>query len=116
MGGCVSNATGDTSPDYTPGSAATLQPGGQLVLPDSTRLRYVGVVADSRCPPGVQCIRAGDADVRFEVTPASGQPQVLTLNIPEHPAATVAGWQVRILDLAFDEAPPVTIQVDPVAP
>jgi hypothetical protein len=36
-----------------------------------TRARFVALVEDSRCPTGVQCIQAGRARVRLEVTRGS---------------------------------------------
>ena len=64
-------ASGDVR-TATLGQPVTLQVSEQIALPGDAMLRYVGVTADSRCPPGVQCIRAGDADVAFEFTPAGG--------------------------------------------
>lgn len=97
----------------TPGQPLTLQVGERVALPGDAALRYVGVTADSRCPPGVQCIRAGDADAAFEFTPAGGAPVAVTLNTPESPSAAIGDWQLRLLSLDFGEAPQVTVQVDP---
>lgn len=95
------------------GQPLTLQVGERVTLPGDAALRYVGVIADSRCPPGVQCIRAGDADVAFEFTPAGGAPASVTVNTPESPSAPIGDWQLRLLSLEFGEAPQVTVQVDP---
>lgn len=81
------------------------------MLPDGAGLRYVEVVADSRCPPGVNCIRAGDAEVRFEVEMASGEVRPLTLNTPERPTTIIGDWRVELQQLAFGEAPPATVRV-----
>ena len=113
MSGC---ATGANESIYTPGEAVTLQPGGQIVLPDDSRLRYVEVGADSRCPPDVQCIRAGDADVLFEFTVASGQARTLTLNTPKRPSTAVDGWRVTLMKLGFGQSPPATLRVEPTTP
>ena len=43
----------------------TLRPGERAALPQQASLRYVGVENDSRCPPQVQCVWAGDADVKL---------------------------------------------------
>ena len=42
-------------------------------LPDGATLRHVTVPQDSRCPPDVQCIRAGDADIEFAFTPLAAR-------------------------------------------
>lgn len=105
-------ASGDVR-TATPGQPMTLQAGEQVVLPGDAALRYIGVTADSRCPPGVQCIRAGDADVAFEFTPAGGAPVAINVNIPESPAATPGDWRLQLLSLEFGDAPAATVQVDP---
>lgn len=114
VSGCATDAgePGSQAGQYAPGEAVTLQPGGRVVLPDGAGLRYVEVVADSRCPPGVNCIRAGDAEVRFELETASGEVRPLTLNIPERPSAIAGDWRVVLQQLAFGEAPPATIMVE----
>lgn len=38
---------------------------GDAVLIDGQRLRFEAVVSDSRCPAGVDCVRAGEAVVAF---------------------------------------------------
>lgn len=114
VSGCATDAgePGNQSGQYTPGGAVTLQPGGRVVLPDGAGLRYVEVMADSRCPPGVNCIRAGDAEVRFELETASGDVWPLTLNLPDRPTSTVGNWRVELQQLAFGEAPPATVRVE----
>lgn len=97
----------------TPGQPMTLQVGERVTLPGDAALRYVGVTTDSRCPPGVQCIRAGDADVAFEFTPAGGTPVAVDVNIPESPATMVGEWKLRLLSLEFGEAPAATVRIDP---
>ena len=95
------------------GQAVTLQPGERVTLPDNASLRYLGVAADSRCPPNVQCIQAGDADVVFEFTPVAASRQRITLNTAAQPATTPLGdWQLRLIALGFGAAPPATVQVD----
>lgn len=96
-----------------PGQPLQLAPGQSATLSDRSTLRYVEVTADSRCPPGVQCIRAGDASVAFELVPAgSGDAKAFELNTVESPTTTIAGWRVRLLDLEFSDKPKVTVQLD----
>ena len=40
----------------------------------STRLRFLSVSGDSRCPVDAVCIQGGDALVRIDVVPADGGP------------------------------------------
>jgi hypothetical protein len=104
-------ASGDVQ-TATPGQPMTLQVGERVALPGDAALRYVGVTADSRCPPGVQCIRAGDADVAFEFTPAGGTPVAVNVNLPQSPSAPVGEWQLHLLSLEFGDAPAATVQLD----
>ncbi len=110
------------SPGNPPAPAAALghpiqlSPGQQIALPQGAQLRYVAVKADSRCPPNVQCIRAGDADVGFEFTPAGQPARALSLNIPQSPNATIGDWRLSLLSLEFGDAARATVQVDAATP
>lgn len=53
---------------------------GDTSREDGHEVRFVGVVEDSRCPEGLQCIRAGEAQIRVEV---DGEPFVLTIPHPQ---------------------------------
>jgi len=96
----------------TPGQPITLQAGERVALPGDAALRYVAVTADSRCAPGMQCIRAGDADVAFEFIPANGAPVSVSLNTPGDPTAPIGDMQLRLLSLEFGDAPAVTVRID----
>jgi hypothetical protein len=98
------------------GTPTVMAPGQQAVLPDQSTLTYVTVAADSRCPPKVQCIRAGDADVVFEHQPTGRDARRFTLNLPEAPGAPVGAFTLRILALEFGEHPKATVQIDPAQP
>jgi hypothetical protein len=97
----------------TSGQPVVLQVGERVALADNAALRYVAVTADSRCPPGVQCIRAGDADVAFEFTAAAGASKAVTLNLPKSPQATVGDWKLELLSLEHGERPAATVRLDP---
>ena len=98
------------------GEPIRMAQGRQIALPDGATLRYLQVAADSRCPPGVQCIRAGDADVVFEFAEASQAPRRVTVNTDPPALATVGKWRLQLLALAFGESPMVTVQIDPATP
>lgn len=109
---------GCAGPHSTRTTAPTGQPilmaqGQSIVLPDGATLRYVEVAADSRCPPAVQCIRAGDADVVFEFTDTSHAARRITVNTDPPASATIGKWKLRLLSLAFGESPAATVQIDP---
>lgn len=96
----------------TPGHAFMLAPGEAVELPDAATLRYVRVAQDSRCPPDVQCIRAGDADVVFEYIPAGGAPVQVDVNLPESPQAPMGAWRLQLLALEFSQPARATVRVD----
>jgi hypothetical protein len=109
---------GCTGASSTRAAAPTGQPiqmaqGQSIALPDGATLRYVEVAADSRCPPGVQCIRAGDADVVFEFTDPGQAARRFTVNTDPPASAMIGKWKLRLLSLAFGEKPAATVQVDP---
>lgn len=108
LGACASGGARNAKP----GEAFTLVPGEAVQLPDASTLRYVRVAQDSRCPPNVQCIRAGDADVAFEFTTSGGAPVPVNVNLPEAPQASMGAWQLRLLALAFDDPGQATVRVD----
>lgn len=95
------------------GQPIPMAPGERIALPDGASLRYVEVVADSRCPPGVQCIRAGDADVAFEFNEAGQTARRIVVNTDPPATAAIGKWRLRLLALAFGESPKATVQVDP---
>lgn len=49
---------------------------GETARVDGHTVRFVAVAEDSRCPEGVQCIRAGEAKIRVE---ANSEPVELTI-------------------------------------
>ena len=59
---CASTGTTSALP-----AEATLTPGHRIALSDRAQLEYVGTFDDSRCPPDVQCIHAGDARVLLRI-------------------------------------------------
>ncbi|MGH8032270.1 MAG: hypothetical protein ACREO8_07890 [Luteimonas sp.] len=54
--------------------------GERVQLAGRGTLRYVRVANDSRCPPDVRCVWAGDAEVEFEWVDASGKAESFTLH------------------------------------
>jgi len=85
--------------------------GQQVSLPDASTLRYAGIANDSRCPPDVQCVRAGDADVLFDHA-LQGSTHRVTLNTERLRATTLGAWQLQLIDLAPGDAPRVTVRIE----
>jgi hypothetical protein len=95
------------------GQSTSLAQGESVRLSDGATLKYVSVPQDSRCPPGVQCIRAGDADIEFAFTPAGGSAMTVSPNLPEAPTKDIGHFKLTVESLAFGDAPAVTVRIDP---
>ena len=87
--------------------------GETVELPDSLRLRFQDVPHDSRCPVDVQCIRAGEARLVFEISLAGGDPRDVTLEIPPggSTSADFDDYVLRVESLAPDASS--TRKIDP---
>ena len=114
--GTSSGGTGSTQESsmrtIATGESVSIQQGETVRLPDGATLRYVTVTQDSRCPPDVQCIRAGDADIEFAFTPPGGTATTVRPNLPEAPTATIGAWRLTVEKLGFGDAPAVTVKID----
>jgi hypothetical protein len=105
--GCASSG------GIAPGQEFSLDTGAQARLPDASVLRYVGIANDSRCPPKVVCIRAGDADVLFDHSVDRGPAQRVVLNTES--ASTVplgAAWTLHLRQLDPGDQPRVTLRLE----
>ncbi len=111
--GCTTVPPADPVAQIADGQSFTMRPGDHVLLPDRSRLGYAGVRSDSRCPPDVQCIQAGNAVVDFIWLPAGGNAQGFQLATPEPPRSRSLGSRhVTLLSLAFGVAPQVQLQVE----
>ncbi len=113
-----------------PGRIIALAPGERIALPAGATLHYVGVRSDSRCPPAVQCVWAGEAEVVFQFTPPRPTPATtrvraaptrespddqppaeVVLYTPRQPTSPMGDWQLQLVSLAFGPAPAATIRL-----
>lgn len=107
---CLLLASCASTPATSWPAQSALRPGESLALPDRTRLYYVGIANDSRCPPQVQCIHAGDAEVRLRVEHAG---VARDLVLPASVSSLDDGdLHIVLVDLAFGDAPTATLRVD----
>lgn len=63
------------------GHSVQLLPGDSARLADGSTLRFERVISDSRCPPDVQCIWAGDAQLLLHWQPSAAISHSLQLHI-----------------------------------
>lgn len=108
LSGCASTGA------VTGGRDFTMSVGQQVSLPDAATLRYLGIANDSRCPPKVQCIRAGGADVLFDYLPGgSGAATTrVTLNTERARSSVIGVWRLQLAGLAQGNTPDATLRID----
>ncbi len=111
--GGAAGSGGDAGTQIADGASFTMQPGQSVTLADDSRLRYVRLINDSRCPPDVQCVWAGDAVVAFEWSPPGGPAQPFELHTGKEPRSHVVGSRkVALKSLERGEAPAATLVVE----
>jgi hypothetical protein len=99
---CASNPPGQ-SPTDNSGTRVVLAPGEARPIPETdSTLTFVRVVADSRCPTGVTCIREGDAAVlvRIDVRGSAATDLTLHTSGPAPREGAVDNILVTLLDVS----------------
>lgn len=99
----------------------TLGVGERATLADGSQLTYLRLVNDSRCPPDVQCVWAGDAEIRLRVQPKRGAASELSLHTSPlrgqgQTEATVGGLRIALQSLERGIAPKATLTITATAP
>lgn len=104
LAGCASAPTAAPTKTTPMDTKVTLEPQRTVAVAPSAMLRYDGV-ADSRCPPGVQCVWAGELTYKFTLTAAGGNESFgLTSDKPGFDSTAVAGLHIA---LGQNPVPPV---------
>ena len=99
-------------PRVADGTSIELTPGQSAQLADASRIQYLRLVNDSRCPPDVQCVWAGDAVIALRWTPATGDAQDFELHtMPRQRAFVVGKRTITLQALERGDAPRATLQV-----
>lgn len=106
--------------DHAP-QTVTLGVGERATLLDGSQLTYLQLVNDSRCPPDVRCVWAGDAEIRLRWQPKAGSASELSLHTSPLPnrgqtEATVGGLRIALQSLERGIAPKATLQVTAATP
>ena len=111
--GSTGSPGGSASASIADGASFTLRPGQSARLADDSRLRYLRVVHDARCPPDVQCVWAGDAVVAFQWMPSGGAAQAFELHTGLEPRSRAIGARTVVLrSLARGAEPEATLVVE----
>jgi hypothetical protein len=86
------------------GREFTLRARQQITLPrEGLRIKFVSVKEDSRCPTDVQCVWAGNAAVRLDVSIRGKGSKILTLNTNNRSSSVdenlYRGYKLKLVDL-----------------
>ena len=64
-------------------------------------VKFVSVIEDSRCPPDVQCIQAGNARIKVKVTKPGSKPMTFEVNTNLGEKGSVyEGYAIYLTDLS----------------
>ena len=91
-----------------PAKEVKLRAGGEAALKvEGLVLRFLSVVGDSRCPEGVTCVWAGDAEIRVGLRRAGGRSKTFNLHTDraQQQEAAYGGYVVRLMGLSPQPKP-----------
>lgn len=84
-------------PHVADGSTFAMHPGATVTLADHSRLQYLRLASDSRCPPQVYCIWAGDAELALQWRSATGKVEAFSLHTGRGDSARALGQRTLSL-------------------
>ncbi len=95
------------------GESFSLGVGETVSIPaEGLSVTFGNVGSDNRCPPGVQCIVAGNASIGVPVVKAGSAGAILVLNTTEGPTTASYGpYTVELVRLGFSSPPIATLRV-----
>ena len=96
VSGCFNQATG---PDAVVGAPFALKLGEIASIPDSAKLRFDNVRADSRCPIDAICIRAGEAIIAVTLMRGSGNEEKEIQTTPALSQFAYSKYVVKLTEL-----------------
>lgn len=113
LAGCAAPPSAAPVKDQPMDTSVTLQPEATVAVGPTAMLRYDGV-ADSRCPPGVHCVWAGELAYKFTLSSGAGKESFdLTSARPAFDATVLPGARIA---LATNPEPPPKPANAPAAP
>ena len=101
-----------SGPSAPVGQDFTLAPGERVTIEDtSTRVKFLRVDGDSRCPADAICIQGGDALVKIEVDSSGGSREQLDLH-----TGSMAPVQYRGMTISLVQLMPYPFSSQPIKP
>lgn len=80
-------------------------PLGQTATRDGHTVRFAEIVEDSRCPTGVQCVRAGEARIRLEIDGTSVVLAVPYANQPDDDPSMIELGEIQVVVTGLEPYP-----------
>ena len=96
LGACFDNPTG---PDAAVGQPFVLKLGEIASLPETSKLRFDNVRADSRCPIDAICVRAGEAIIAVTLMRGSGNEAKELQTVPAQSQFSYSKYVVKLTEL-----------------
>lgn len=63
-------------------------------------IKFVSVLEDSRCPPDVTCVWAGNAKVKLAISKGKAAPSFVELNTGHDPTSVIFnGYEIKLVSL-----------------
>jgi hypothetical protein len=81
------------------------------VAAEGLTVTYQDVIQDSRCPPGVQCIVAGDAIIAVTLAKRGSPSATLTLDTAVPGPVRYLSYGIELVQLGPGGSPPATLKV-----
>lgn len=108
---CMTTPAPSAARQVAANTAFPMAVGETVLLPAGTRLTYVRVRNDSRCPSDVQCIWAGDATIELTARPQAGTTQTIELHTGIEPRSQAIGaGTLTLQSLQRGTAPVATLR------
>jgi hypothetical protein len=106
----IACSSDDLGPDLKLGDTFTLSIGSFVEVDagdENYRVDFMGIVADSRCAPGVTCITAGVAEILLGLTGEDGQRRTFPVNVPPEGSviSDLLGYRLTLARLLPDPPP-----------
>lgn len=113
----TTTAAGPGARAVSDGDSFAMASGEIVQFADHSILRYLRVTNDSRCPPDVRCVWAGDAEVVFEWMSEGAAAESFTLHTGRGDRSKMLGARTLTLDsLARGAEPQAQLSIASGAP
>jgi hypothetical protein len=83
------------------------------IVKNKLNLRFLDMVEDSRCPKDAQCIWAGNAKIKVQISKPGGTPKIFELNTTTAPESIrIEGYEIKLIALTPEPGSNIRIRKD----